>query len=310
MKKFISNIQNYILVSFLLVIIGFVLIIYFAFNPAFNDGSGIIDSKLASEYGNLIGGLVGALFSLAGLILIYTNFIAQKKSLDIQQFENKFFELIRYHRENVRNIEINKINGDKIIGHNAFVYFKNCIEYILDFIKLYLSDEAFNEINNPKNQISIAYIFFFYGFEDNSLELIKKSLKGIHKLIGDNENTSFLDVIFNSCKEKVKEKFLTAGHQEFLGHYFRHLYNSFMFIKNYKNLNSDEKYNYGKILRSQLSTYEQAVIFYNILTPIGESWIQNNLIDEFQIIKNIPTNFLKDINPKDFFNNIKFEWEK
>jgi len=306
-----KNMKQYIIptLAVLLIITGVILIFYFASDNSFNDGSGVIDPGLASDYGSLIGGLVGALFSLAGLLLIFANLIAQKKSFDRQQFENKYFELIRYHRDNVWRIEVDNSKNDKLTGYKAFVYFKENIEQILSIIKELSINKTLKGEELKRAQISIAYMFFFYGFGEKSLEDIKTALKNIHKPIYD--NISALDQIFDICKDDItlQKEFSTDGHQELLGHYFRHLYNSFMYLKKSPYLNSKEKYEYGKILRSQLSTFEQAIIFYNSLSPIGNNWVENKIINDFQIIKNIPQHFLDDINPKDYFGDVKFEWE-
>lgn len=304
-KYFIS------IISVTLIVTGFILIIVFSFNSSFNDGSGNLNPDLASKYGSLVGGLVGALFSLAGILLIFESLITQKRTFDKQQFESKYFELIRYHRENVSQIEVTMKNNDKpLSGYKALVHFKNNIEHILTSVKEYTQKEQFCDEDILKHQIKIAYVFFFYGFEENSLDSSIKMLSNTYK--PDYNNLSYWKQIFDYSKDDIinSDKYNTNGHQELLGHYFRHLYNSFMFIKNTPTLNNIEKYEYGKILRSQLSTYEQAILFYNALSPFGQPWISNNLITEFQLIKNIPPHFLTDINPKQYFGKIIFEWEK
>lgn len=53
------------------------------FNEAYFNTSGIIDTKLAAEFGNFLGGYVGVLFSmLSTLLLVYTiidQFIERQK---------------------------------------------------------------------------------------------------------------------------------------------------------------------------------------------------------------------------------------
>ena len=81
--------------AILFLIIGIGLIFYFAFNSSFNDGSGIINPELASQYGSFISGIVGPVFSIVGFLILYITITSQQESSKIQQFETKFFELIK-----------------------------------------------------------------------------------------------------------------------------------------------------------------------------------------------------------------------
>lgn len=99
-----------------------------------------------------------------------------------------------------------------------------------------------------------------------------------------------------------------GGHQFRLGHYFRHLYQSVTYIDKQKNLSYKEKYKYIKILRGQLSNYEQLIFFFNSLSEIGRIWefetkanpeqkiaINNRLVTKYSLIKNIPLNEINNI---------------
>lgn len=45
----------------------------------------------------------------------------------------------------------------------------------------------------------------------------------------------------------------------------------------------------------------------NALSPFGKTWLTNNLIEEYQLIKNIPPDFLDGLNPKNYFPKINFD---
>lgn len=188
--------------SILLIVTGFFLIIVFTFNSSFNDGSGILDPDLATKYGSLIGGLVGPLFSLAGILLIFENLLVQRKTFYSQQFETKLFELIKYHRENVISLET-EVSGkvDKIYGHYAMVEFKENIESILRTVKFYTNENVFEEQSKLKDQIKITYVFFFYGLLNSSLNSKKKVLPEFSRPI--DEEYSILDKIFNVVKQCI-----------------------------------------------------------------------------------------------------------
>lgn len=116
-----------------------------------------------------------------------------------------------------------------------------------------------------------------------------------------------------------------GGHQFRLGHYYRHLYLTVKFINNQENINYKTKYEYIKILRAQLSTYEQAVLFANSLSKMGAAWelkpeidaeligfTRNDfeLITKYNLIKNLPGDSMYGIPFKYFYPNIEYESEE
>lgn len=116
-----------------------------------------------------------------------------------------------------------------------------------------------------------------------------------------------------------------GGHQHRLGHYFRHLFQSFKYVNYHEHLSAKEKYFYAKTLRAQLSTYEQALIFTNSISNLGWKWEFNpeiellkvgesvdesKLITKFNIIKNLPGNHFYDITFKKYYPKVKFEREE
>jgi len=62
------------------------------------------------------------------------------------------------------------------------------------------------------------------------------------------------------------------GHQFRLGHYFRHLHQSYKYLNNHPDLTEKEKYEYGKLYRAQLSTDEQILLFVNSISSLGMNW--------------------------------------
>lgn len=123
-----KNVSFLLVTSIFLSMVGVGLIIYFGFNNSFNDGSGIVDSELASRFGSFISGIVGSIFTLVGFLLLYQTILEQRKQFNIQQFESKLFELIKYHRDNVSEILYTPSSYKEekdISGRNVFIELKN-----------------------------------------------------------------------------------------------------------------------------------------------------------------------------------------
>src|SRR5690554_436841 len=88
----------------------------------------------------------------------------------------------------------------------------------------------------------------------------------------------------------------------FLDTYFRNLFNAYRTVKNFKSKKIRE--DSARLLRTQISSYEQAVIFLNSLTPMGAEWQKVGDLDlfkELNTIKNIPENVLTHIQPWDVY---------
>lgn len=112
------------------------------------------------------------------------------------------------------------------------------------------------------------------------------------------------------------------GHQHRLGHYFRHLFQSYKYLNNQNDLTSEENYFFGKTLRAQLSTYEQAILFFNSISSIGMKWEYTpdhnsdnrdsdkyKLITRYNLIKNLPGYHFLGIKYENYYPRVQFEGE-
>lgn len=113
----------------------------------------------------------------------------------------------------------------------------------------------------------------------------------------------------------LKYKKYYGGHQHRLGHYYRHLYQSYKMLDRTNLISDSSKYDYSKLLRAQISTYEQILLFINSLSSLGMKWQliadndkKNNFIENYQVIKNVPGIKLYEIKYKNFYPNIKYEF--
>lgn len=155
-----------------------------------------------------------------------------------------------------------------------------------------------------------------------------KKFKRVNKEFYHYRSHHSIEALSDEIKELIFEEEFNkyyGGHQHRLGHYFRHLFQSFKFVNYDQHLTEKEKYFYAKTLRAQLSTYEQAILFINSISTIGMKWeylpekhlldeqdnIKNcKLITKYNLIKNLPGYHMFRIRYKSLYPDVKYETEE
>lgn len=191
------------------------------------------------------------------------------------------------------------------------IYFNRLLKYFQLKCK---SDEK----DNFKNWL------VFYSKPNKEKEKIFNEIYSKRKSI---QTYSKEELEFKLARNYKIEKYY-GGHQHRLGHYFRHLFQSFKYINENIENGHKEKYFYGKTLRAQLSTYEQSLLFINSISCLGLRWeldpeiigIESmnemtrkyafdnaKLISNFHLIKNLPGTEFSRIVYKKFYPNVKYE---
>ena len=167
-------------------------------------------------------------------------------------------------------------------------------------------------------------------FRSNGWKIIREmELSKLHPLIDDlyanRETPEKIENLSSALAQElsVKKPFekYYSGHQFRLGHYFRHLFQSYKYLNEHPDLTDEEKYQYGKMLRAQLSTYEQALIMFNSISTLGMKWeftpeipknqkTKTNLITTYNLIKNLPGEHLYGIKYKTYYKNVDYEMDE
>lgn len=326
-----------IIILFTVVFALFVLFI-FLFKTTSLSTSLPIDSSIFADYGTLVGGIGAALFTLATILLIIQSlnqqseqFTDQNTQQRIEQIESKFFRLLDLHRQNVNEMDSKGKSGKQVV-----------IDIYDEFHDLYDSVSkwyTFDKSNGKEERewrskiAKISYLVMFYGIGNKTTDKLKLEIKNIvnnDEFYNKEFEPQFLNHMINSQVEKradnerkLKQKrayIQHDGHQSRLGHYYRHLFQTVNYINKQpvELMNYNEKYNYIKTLRAQLTTHEQALLFYNSLTNFGEAWELSQdvkspndcLITKYNMIKNVPPGFTGNLNPKDYYPNVFYEFDK
>jgi hypothetical protein len=268
----------------------------------------VSDAEYAEHFGAFVGGYFGSIFSLVALVLLFATLRSQIHATAQQDFETKYFELLKMHRDNVAEIGI-----DGGSGRRLFVLLLRELRSALEIVRDVVSQSG--QQLTQWNLLHISYYCLFYGVGPNSSRMLRVSLSSFNPTLIE-AIVKRLDI--EETKERVnKERNLGyrafEGHQSRLGHYYRHLYQMVMYVHEAEPSLDIDKERSVKTIRAQLSTHEQALLLINSLTPIGRNWWANGLITRYGLVKNIPRDFFNvtaDFDINGLFDPGYFEWEE
>ncbi|SDC42678.1 putative phage abortive infection protein [Niabella drilacis] len=291
--------------------------------------------EVRSQMGDTFGGTMGPVIAWIAAILTFAAFYIQyeankeqrrqfaKQADDtvIERFENRFFELVRLHRENVEEQNIQDI----IIGRKVFTTYYFELRYI------YFVVESTHDANMPVSPLTkeeltnLAYLIFFFGighttqdvfahitpryitedFFTKTIERLEREKSNYRRIASEIEIArtrpglpmpSLEDLVVEYKGKRavfmqVYQPF--TGHGTKIGHYFRHLFQTVRYVTNQENplFSKSVKYSYIKILRAQLSNFEQIILYYNSVSLLGEAWIGRDYIKEYKLLINLPLSF-------------------
>jgi len=241
------------------VLLGFgLLLVFFPFDILHNRKI-LWFSLNTSEYdklGDFINGITSPFLSIAAFILLYLTYKSQSKELEQtrsilkkqtetiekEQFESTFFNLLSFHHQIVNSIDLKKsrlgITSNGLDVKRDIVYGRDC------------------------------FVTFYSGFSNT---YSKHDLDMPNQTQSDN-----LGIIKKAYNEYYSK------HQADLGHYFRNLYH---LIKYIDKSNITNKQEYTSLVRAQLSSHEQLLLFYNCLSNLGTKF--KLLVEKYSLFKNM-----------------------
>ena len=248
-------------------------------------------------------------------------FEKQNKIMKKQAFEETFFKMLDVHRANVSSINV---DGEK--GAEVFARFVAILSY-----RYKAAFESLKDMERPS--VILKYQeekrFLATLTEDERKEFCMKYAYG-NFLYGDSYHVSYKkDGRYKKLEEAMADIYkshvsVVVGHEQryrngyfdgLLGHYFRTIYQIVTFVDGQELLGVEEKYRYVKMLRAQMSDYEQILFYYNALSDMGKSWVTPtqpySLIIKYRLIKNLPHFFeYFYADPRKYFENEIKRWEQ
>ena len=253
-------------------------------------------------------GIFNALFSGLAFLGVLVTLYLQSKDNKKRTIVEQYYQMLDVQQKVIDEINVSQVRkakqGEGInvsSGRKAFVEFKIQMKYLVKAIKEVVERNGFKL--SDVDIADIAYAVFFYGSSKTWKPFMMEYLK-------DYPNTERLVDAIITKLDNEKKYILHRPNQNYLSVYFRNMYNAIKLIDNSSFFNDEEKMNYVKILRAQLSNAELYILFFNIISRFGKKWVDNNYVTKYQLIQNLPSKYCDGYNPNDYFPNIKFEDEE
>lgn len=273
----------------------------------------------------------------------------QQQRYEIDRFESKWLMLFDIYKETVKSLNCANIAGKAVFkelldelrlvyelveyGYAKWVKSEFCHEKqehedsVMAFQSTLVSDDKMLRLFLTET----AYILFFYGKPYYS-EMVKKNpgkiivIEQIYAIISKIEcsiskttNRTFsLFTLYDGVASYryCAPQSVLRGESYQLSLYFRVLFSLVSYIDNadIKGVGYQEKYEYLKLLRCQMSDEEQALLYYHSISPIGLEWNmkENNgsllpdpmgLIAKYRLVKNLSPRFaFFGINPLEYYD--------
>lgn len=283
---------------------------------AFTKLPSIIDFTETGQIGDTIGGTMGPFIAIVAALLTFIAFWAQfEANRELinenrrNHFENRFYKMLDMHLESVDYFRTatEKVTHsvfrqwcDDIMNSYNDLMIESDFGGFLSYIRKEYKDEPTQQnflafihklegslTERQKVMFEIAYTLFFMGstssinYGDDTQTTSIRRLASLYTLYVNEKHT--------------KESFTFPAMNETLGRYYRHL---FQIVKYVDGLDDDlyEEKNWKNefigLLRSQMSDYEQVLLYYNAQSSIGAAWNEKHYIERYRLIKNIPFNIV------------------
>jgi len=262
------------------------------------------------DYGTLgdTFGVFNAFFSALAFGGLVVTLYLQIKETKKNDLINRFYKMIDFQQNLINSISVFPIHRDgrvkypvPINGRKAFVEYKIQLKYLMKAVGEVSEEGGFNF--SKVDIADIAYAVFYYGSSTTWKYFMVEYLR-------DYEDKERLVDLLVQKVDANKRFALNRTNQNYLSVYFRNLYNTIKLIDSSDILNDDEKTTYIKILRAQMCNAELYVLFFNLLSRFGKKWLENDFVEKYQLIQNLPPKYCDGYNPKDYFPKVSYEGDE
>lgn len=242
-----------------------------------------------------IGTIFGPIISLFAVVILIKTLNTQRRTLeeqksifDIESFENKFFILLRTHREISSELKMcfPYLDSDFeekeriVFGREVFVYARLELKKIWESISQseYLGKFEIDYVESIKREIEELHDpdncdpTLPPWSSEEKIETIRKKqeLRFTNKLYNITE-TGWQSIQKKGKRERViiLSEIFFHHYSYAISHYYRHLYLIVSFVDQFEIVKKEEKQKYISFIQAQMSSSEFALLFYYSVSNIN-----------------------------------------
>lgn len=269
----------------------------------------LFDFRETGQIGDTIGGTMGPFIALIASFLTFIAFWAQYdanremvKENVRNHFESRFYKMLDMHLESVNYLR-------SLSGKSTESVFREWYNEVAGAYKLLMRElglKGFLDGIISKRKNDSGEIEFVRKLRDSEDERRKVMFdiaysvlfmgNSISEEMGEDAPVSRIQKLatyfpaFHKLKHEVALHSLPAMN-EILGRYYRHLFQIVKFVDDQDDglyEEKDWKEDYIGLLRSQMSDFEQLLLYCNAQSSMGAAWNEKHYIEKYRLIKNIP----------------------
>jgi hypothetical protein len=260
------NVSLFLMIfSLVLMLSGLGIFLHFVFFSKlfFSKKEGLSLEK-ASTFGDFMNGLTSPIFTLAGFLIIYATIIDQKDINQVQNFESVFFTQLEFHRENCRQMTINKSpkSCESKTGYATFVNFQYQYSKAYKIIDTCRVTRSYS-LHDKKD---LGFALFYLGASDSVIlrNFFKRNYRELIPKFG----------YFFNCLKKIDHcpelKSYFDGNKARLNSFFNQFFAAIELVDQSSFLSHSQKQSYIRMITAQNGYYEANIIHYYIQSSISE----------------------------------------
>lgn len=226
-----------------------------------------IKTDVFGQFGDIVGGIVGSLWALAGVILFYAGLTEQRKDIKTNQAALRK-QIIALEKQG-EEIELQRQEYE--MARKIFEEQRDVLKEQSKTSKIQQFESNFYSLVNIyvriRNEILSSSVDSMIDINKkiNSVDLTNVDIRDKMKVISENYQG-----VYYTNKDRIS-------------HYLKTIYRLYKVIDDQDNLSEKDKYFYAKIVRSQFTEEELYLIYYNAHSNYGKNFRQ--LILKYNILK-------------------------
>jgi len=212
------NKWTYIIMTIIFVLLS---LFFFSWGQNIFNLNEKIKSDVFGQFGDFFGGVLGTIFALISILLLIRTFYQQqkitnenKKSTDIQRFNDIFFELLSLYQEQTKELQIEGVRDEIINGESKSVRYSYNNKDFFDYNKQVTQERYSKQGSYSKNLREAKDIYSKFYIENKSkIAIYYRTLYRIFDLI---HNSNLLDETSKIQYAKIIRAQLTESELFFL----------------------------------------------------------------------------------------------